>query len=669
MNTTNKLILVLIFIGLATGAVFLFMNSGDSGSTGPKIPTTVTDPDRVPDSTAGGNLTSTTNTPEQPGNKDPKFVREVLPTLVGDGGNLKQGVAGRLIDADGFPIADAQIYLMPGLGKDALERMQRRKDGINSPPAAAGKSNEEGLFRMGIKEYREGDGYEVRIVHDQYCEKTLPNIHVQPEDFYDAGEITLVKGVTIRGSVTIAATGLPTPGATVTLMNPQQSGQISPTPGRENGYVVETDASGNYSIPNVNKDGIFNLEATAPNFATEFKKNLRVRDQKSLEINFALSRGYLIAGTVADPQGKPIAKAKVTAAALDGKSNQIEITYSDSEGNFSIPGLRESPFLMIAEATGYTKTQEKPVPAGKADLILSMERQGTVIVQVLDKAGRPQTNYNAHVKTQFPGQEYYGNTAVRKKVRGATDGVSELQGLDPMNYVVQITAHKHAKCYSEPFTITAGQQEPAKVEVNLHEGGILQGKVTDESGSPLAGIDLQTLPNRHIETPFHKIFQVPYIITKRKTKTDSEGNFRIPLLNEGKYRLELTSIDFCTVALDDLDVRTGDTNTVPTVTMIQGTLVTGTTMVKGKLSGQVKVTVSVVNDPLNPQPFSSEAISDNDGRFVLNKRLKPGDYTVHAAQMVQANPMMILVQYKKSKQNFTLHPGQNSHELKMHIQD
>ena len=72
------------------------------------------------------------------------------------------------------------------------------------------------------------------------------------------------------------------------------------------------------------------------------------------------------------------------------------------------------------------------------------------------------------------------------------------------------------------------------------------------------------------------------------------------------------------------------------------------------------VTISSAPDPDNPTPpmFSCDAITDNEGRYQLPKRVPPGRYTVMAARQTLGNPLLQIADFHKSKQEITLGRGQ-----------
>jgi len=95
--------------------------------------------------------------------------------------------------------------------------------------------------------------------------------------------------------------------------------------------------------------------------------------------------------------------------------------------------------------------------------------------------------------------------------------------------------------------------------------------------------------------------------------------------------------------------------------------------------GQVKVTVTVPQPEgvptveAQPQkvarmPFSASAISDNDGHFVLLKRVPPGSYKVHASRASgDNNPFMTLLDMKETEQRVEISLGQDRLQVNFNL--
>ena len=66
--------------------------------------------------------------------------------------------------------------------------------------------------------------------------------------------------------------------------------------------------------------------------------------------------------------------------------------------------------------------------------------------------------------------------------------------------------------------------------------------------------------------------------------------------------------------------------------------------------------------------FSASAISDNDGRFRLLKRVPPGNYKINASRPSgDNNPFMILLDMKETEQQLQVNPGQDRIQMDFNL--
>jgi hypothetical protein len=237
-----------------------------------------------------------------------------------------------------------------------------------------------------------------------------------------------------------------------------------------------------------------------------------------------------------------------------------------------------------------------------------------------------------------------------------------------MTYVAEVFAKGHAKNFSERFAITAGQVEPPKVIGRLDEGGAIYGVVRNESGELVKNVKVATNPNRMIDNPFTKMFQMSFTISQANVSTNAEGEFRFDQLYPGSYQLVLKHDSHCTMFINDVAVQKGQETQVGETRITEGCVVSGIARLDGTPAGQVRVNVTSVVNANNPSPFTAEAVTDNEGKFVLNKRLPPGNYQVMAAQNIQANPLLMFVQFNKSKKEFQIRSGSKNHVLDIRLE-
>lgn len=589
-----------------------------------------------------------------------------------------QGVKGQVVAPTGAPVAACKVYLLEATtGPDIFKMMQLAQRGITLPPVSSTETDERGNFALGVEMHDPSKVYEVRVVSDDFADLTHPNVRLQPSEWYDAKVLQLQNGLTLTGQVTVAGGGaLPIADAEVSIKSSSSPFNVSLVPGRERGIVVKTDAGGFYRATNV-PPGVHEVAAVAPGYARLVHSNVTVNEQNENRLNFELAQGQAIEGKVIDTNGVGIARARITAVAMSSKTPVTADDFADENGNFTILGLIEGPYQLTAKAEGFVDANEKPIMAGTKGLELVVEKQGGVRLTVVGKNGQLVREYTVTVKKYFPGQTNqpqvastatapaameasYGNTNIpAQNVRNPKDGVALIEGLDPDTYALQINARGYAMAFSDPFTV-AVDTEPAMITVMLNEGGVIAGQVVAPGGQPLAGANVETRPNDLDDNPFTVMFagMIPTKVTRTQVQTDPEGRFEIKLLNPGRYQLKVTHPEYVEVYKKDNDVVVGQTLNLPPIVMAPGCILSGVVRVDGQASAQVKVTVSSKTDPNAPPPrvsgFQCEAYTDNEGRYVMTKRLPPGLYEVMAAQQNLANPLLQIVQFQRSKQEVSV---------------
>lgn len=661
----NKILLFVLLLLVAAGGFYL-LQGGDQLPVTPIGSAAPAEPQQQP--------------PAQPEQVTPDRVetapvieRIAAPDAARDGKEQAQGVRGKVLDPFGRPLADADVYLMRGGTNNLFVMMTRAANGVVYPPLAHARTDGNGAFTLGV-ENTDDNSFELRAFHPSYVEHRMPNLQIVAKEWYDLDPIKLEQGAVVRGRVEIAGTGgLPVPGAEVYVQANTGMLDISPTPGLERGLSAKVDAAGNYRFENA-PTGVINISAVAPNYARIEKANTVVAAQGETEVNFELPSGMAIAGHVRDTGNAPVPNAKIEAYAISSKQPAKGDCRSDENGKFEIIGLLEGPYVVTAIAPGFVKHEVKPIQSGEQSLEIQLERQGSARLRVSAANGKRVTSYQYTVKKHFEGKDQFGNTEIpTRSARPDASGVTTVEGLDPGSYVFQVEARGFAKAYSEPFLVALGSEAPL-VDVQLNEGGSIDGTVTGAGGKPVAGVDVLTLPNHFQDNPFFAMLGglVPYKITRTATKTDANGRFKLTLLSPGTYQVKLAHPDYFEVAITDKEVQTGQTTSLGSIAMYPGTVVSGLTRVGGRPTGQIKVTINTAPDPTAPAAtnlFHCEAISGSDGKFILPKRIPPGRYQVMAARQTLQNPMLQIADFAKTKQEIVLGQGQKQYTLNFLIPD
>ncbi len=597
------------------------------------------------------------------------------------GADQTQGVRGRVVGADAAPLPGLRVYLVESPANNPFAQWQAMQHGVPSLPAALATTAADGTFALGIRHASDRQ-FDVRVLADDHADARVGPVVLAAGDWFDAGTIRLEAGSVIRGRVTIQGTELPAPMATVSLLtgNAFESLLQAGLPGRERGLFATVDANGHYEIRHAPTGGLWTLQAVAPGFAALRKGQVELGPAQAARVDFALPRGHAIQGNVGDPAGAGIASARVLAVPLRGEPIELE-TYTDERGDFEVLGLREGPHRLRVVARGFQPRDEQPVEAGARGLRLQLEATGSALVRVRDPDGRTVGRFALGLRRWFPEQG--GQIGLVPNVPDMSvrpddlrDGTLRVEGIERGTYAFQVVAEPWAKALSAPFEVGPGLPPPA-VEVHLHGGVTLVGQVLDETGQPLEGAEVTTQPNGADEdNPLHRMLQslAPDKITRHVARTDAQGRFRLPALATADYQLRIAHAEHCTAVLRDLIVTERGERSLPPITLSRGAVLQGVAMVDGRPRGQIRIVIgppavamaaaatAAPGAPANVALVRGETVSNNDGSFVLPRRLPPGTYEVKAAQLAGDGPdqdlFRQLLEFKQTAVTIAVRPGQ-----------
>lgn len=611
--------------------------------------------------------------------------REVVPVQPDSGADLPQGVRGVVVGPDGSALPGLRVFLIENpAANNPIALHMAMQQGVPMLPAAHTVTDARGSFALGVKKPTDKK-YDVRVLADQHADGMLGPVQIKAGEWYDLGQIRLAQGLVVRGRVTIAGTDFPAPQATVTLgsANAFEEMARASLPGREQGLRVSTDANGYYELRNAPLQGPWSLQALAPGFARVVRAPIDPSPEHVTTVDFELPRGLSIQGRIIGSSGRPVADARVQATAMQSDGSRLD-SVSDQNGNFEVHGMREGSQWLRITAKGFRLHDERDVQAGTQGLQVILEETGSARARVRDPDGRILQRYLLGLRRFFPhGGGQIGAVTnvpdVSVRVEDLVDGAMTVTGIEPgtdqerVQYVFQVQADGFAKTLSDPFELTA---HAPLIEITVTRGAILIGQVLDERSQPIADAEVATQGEGSMEdSPLRPLFTglAPDKITRAKVRTDSQGNFRLERLAFAEYQLKVSHAEYCDGIVRALQLSTPNEQRLPAIVLLRGTLVRGTVAVDGTPQGQVKVVVDA--DPAVADAGGSqlrmETVSNNDGTFVLHKRLPPGNYEIKAAQMTAdtASPDIFrqILQMKKTAVTFELRTGQAIAEHSLNI--
>ncbi len=229
---------------------------------------------------------------------------------------------------------------------------------------------------------------------------------------------------------------------------------------------TRTDARGAFSFKHL--AGVsFSVWAKAAGHGTALRE--RAAPNENVELYLPPLRS--ISGQVVDAGGQPVPGARVYAVSRKAPlSHEVK---AGSNGAFTLSGLGEGPFYMLATAEGFLPTAEAQVEAGPQPVRLRLEPSRTLEVRVT-RNGAPVTA-TVRVKADHLSRELR-----------AEGGVARFEGLYPDELVVSAEA---GRLGSVPRTLELTERT-TKVVLELEEAGTLLVTVVDESGQPVASPEL-----------------------------------------------------------------------------------------------------------------------------------------------------------------------------------
>lgn len=373
-------------------------------------------------------------------------------------------VVGVVVDSDRKPVADARVVARSSARP--FDPINVFADGVTTD--SKGRFELEGLA-VGT--------YRFLALHDRYAPGSSDHVAlsdgVSPEV-----EIVMARGGTVAGTV-FDGGGAPAPWAQVSLTS--KPGNTGFWGGGVQRAVV-ADKDGRFEIAGLPRASLSVLASTAAASSDIVDVNLEAKpDVDNVELRLTVTG--VIAGTVVDEAGEPVAEAQVQAQPdfwAGGDAAEMAIrgggfATTDGGGRFTIRGMVDGAFLLRAARSEMTARQwiGKPTKArtGDTEVRLVLQREGGVKGKVVTPDGSPPENAMASIA-------WAGAVPVVK-------GSFTIEGMPPGTYDVTLRG-------AFPRKVVKGVEiEPGKTidlgTVKVEPGRLISGRVLDANGRPVEG--------------------------------------------------------------------------------------------------------------------------------------------------------------------------------------
>lgn len=629
----RPLIVFVLVLLAAAGGVFAFMLAGkDTDSktrqaVGPAAVSPATNPrgnepgpdDLAPVQGTESTRRDTVDVPISAATDDSKVVRP------GQGNRL----VGRVLDADGRPLPGATLSLSsePMMG-DALVLTFFNNAPRDVSPIVV-KSDSSGTYAF--RDVAPRGDYYLKAEHPDYAAMQESLVQVGERGEFQGPEMVMRPGSGLTGYVRDIG-GNPVPDAELSLDSAYVMNMDTANPDR---LQTRTDHTGFYAFKNISA-GPRNLMARAEGYGVQVKtgNELQFKGEPGDEhqIDFTLEPGFPIHGQVLDPEGVGVKGAKVTAVHFQNQTTSRGESVTDELGRFRINDLKDGQYIMMVDAHGFTQGRLNRVAAGRVDVVIDLKRQACVAGRVIGGDGAlPALRVELQrttPRTSPNDVQIFETTNVATDLEAGNDGSFRLCGVEPGYYMIVASGEGWAPTPSNTFQVLDGQ-DPPTMTVNLRVGGTLRGRVVDASGTPVSGA---TVTSRDTQTPDNgnDVFFGSFVTstaTERTARTNAEGQYVLPNLAPGKYKVVIDHPQYAGATVTDLQVGDGQAVDVPSTTLREGGTVRGVVIAGGSPVARGFLQLYSTSEPSR----SYQARTDSEGRFEI-QHVRPGSYKLTATR-------------------------------------
>jgi hypothetical protein len=510
---------------------------------------------------------------------------------------------GRVSNADGLPVADAEVRLTP-----SLLRGQRSLKAESGEPAAgddpfAARTDSRGQFVITQAPAAQVD---LTVRKRSHAPSLVRGIRIPPgPGTAELGTVVLRPGARIAGRV-IDRTGKPVADAGVHLVESldRLDDRSARLEGEEPDAVAGDD--GRFALEDLASGLPLNLLVRAPGHLPAGVRNVRAPSPKPLTVR--LEAAALLRGRVVSAEGDPIAGARIDflweASVPDRPERKTgapveRSTASDRDGRFELRDLPAGTATLSASAKGYVSVEGRevavPWPDPDRELTLTLERGTVLSGRVATTAGEP-----------VPG----ARVAV-----GAASAVSDDEGAytvegAPLGRATVLAFHPHYKRFRREMVL---EKSGNQLDVTFEAGVEVAGRVVDERGAPVAGarVALQSVAARERQ--------------EYQGRTGTDGTFRISPVSRGRYRLSAEGEDYPPAEAQEHVEVAGKALDGLEVVLEPGGAIAGRVIgLKPEELAQVEVRIR------SEAHGTSPVMIDAEGRYEV-RRLRPGDYLLQAS--------------------------------------
>jgi hypothetical protein len=440
-----------------------------------------------------------------------------------------------------------------------------------------------------------------------------------------APAVALERAATLRGAV-LGPGSKPLAGASVTAVHASALGPRMFSPQDPVADRAASDAAGRFELHRLRPGEEYELRVSRPGFFPEAKNAvIPSGGTKTAPVTVALRPACGIHGSIRDPQGQPVASAKVFLGpsqrpGREGADPTEPVSESDAAGRFS---LGESPAAEIdleVRKAGYAPALRRTLRIGPS-CGASFDVGRIVLTPGARLAGRV---VNSRDEAVAGARVFLVDLAPSRQPRDAMlrerkpdtstgpDGrfaLADLPRGTPYDLLVEADGYLRAEVH--------GVRPPGRgpVLVRLEPVAALRGRVIDEAGKPVSGAVVAL--NRRPGLPGDPDQRPTGEPLRRTVLSNGEGRFEIAVAPQGKVTLAARAQGL--MPLQGFEVTLPRPDSAPELTLV---------LRRGaRLEGQVTTTTGEPVPGVRVAAGSVSALSDAEGLYAV-EGIEPGQREV-----------------------------------------
>ncbi len=397
-------------------------------------------------------------------------------------------LTGRLLGVDRTPIADVLVGLMEVKHDDDIPIDRPGLVDQDQPPIAT-RSAVDGRFEMRVASGRDTS---LRVLDNTWylrgkdANSAIDSLRVAAlTGDRDLGDLVLGRCARLAGVVHNE------------VGKPVADVQVTVTTGREGFFMggigprLTSDGNGRFERSGLTP-GKYTVSTASPDFLPARVEVELTEGETHADVVIAMRAGRTIAGIVVDDQGASLSGIKVAAdrarelapGVQVQSSSASEATTTDANGGFVLHGLESATVNVDAWGPGYARGHVANVAAGTTDVVVRLERFGSVTGRVIDAAGAPVVGTRVMAeRVGNAGPPLLGAESDRKT---GVDGVFVVERVRPGATKIVAEGDNHLRVESAVIDVHPGQRVEG-VALVVQRGAALVVKVTDAAGKPVAG--------------------------------------------------------------------------------------------------------------------------------------------------------------------------------------